>query len=412
MPERYYYTTDCSGGRCQPQVQFDSGPIYQEMRQQSRCYGGGCDTRPYYGQPQYQPQFETLDPQRYEQKTESVFTKARKITDSNSYRDNLFTAAEQQKPVVMVFGRSGDPNNGAVLDAVARVKQQTNGAAEFMYVDLDKVDPNSEVGKYAHTEIARKFGTPMVMVFNQKQGEGRTPVIPERPLYWKVGGAADEAGLTEGIRRASEIQKSYGPIKTGREKQPDAPPEPEKQQKPEPKKLSPAETLLEEANKPFKDQKLGDLFKSMKPAERVEACRKAIGFVDAQGDPIRSAQIRATIGLASIQWGHEAAKAGNKDIAEWDYLSGAEYIMSAGVLNRNLYKDVAFVQALRGSNLPGDTANFLIDKGLADSMRPADAKPWFSRTDDELQKLGLKSDAEWYQPILREHLRKTPAVKR
>jgi hypothetical protein len=406
MPhERYYQPSDCRGGQTyQPQQNFDGGAVYHDMRQQ-RCGTNRC------GGGEQSPQFETLNSQQYESKTEKAFTQQHKITDSNNYRENLWTAAEQQKPIVMVFGRSGDPNNGAVLDAVARAKEKANGSAEFMYVDLNKVDPNSAIGRYARDYIGTQYGTPLTMVFTQKQGEGNTPVIPERPLHWQRGGYIDENALTSGISQAVEIQKQRD-IKTGREKKPDVPPESDTTPPDKPKPKT-AQDVLAESVKPWKDQKLDELFKGVLPEKRAEMCKDAIELADKQNNPKLSAQVRAMVGLASIGWGAEADKVDNKDLAERHYLRGSEYIMSAGVYNPEIYKYPGFQAALKDSKLPGNAANFLIAKGVADAGRPADQKPWFFPSADEAKKPNAYQDKrDWYYNQLRDEMKKVPALRR
>jgi hypothetical protein len=288
-----------------------------------------------------------------------------------------------------------------------------------MYVDLNKVDPNSEVGKYARNYIGTQYGTPLTMVFTQKQGEGNTPVIPERPLHWQRGGRLDENALLNGINQAAEIQKGYGPIKTGREKQPEPPPEagdkgsektPEKS---EAKKPATAQDLVAESVKPWKEQKFGEMFKDMSPEQRATLCKDAIELADKQNNARLSAQIRATVGLASIQWGDDASKAGNNELAEKHFLRGSEYIMSAGVYNPDIYKYPGFTEALRQSKLPGEAANFLIDKGLSDANRAAGAKPWFFPTEEEGKKPNAYQDKrDWYYGQIREQMKKVPALKR
>jgi hypothetical protein len=402
--ERYYQPQDCSPrGGCQPQQNFDGGAVYNDMRLQ-RCNNGRCSTGGDQG-----GQFETLNSQQYEAKTEGTFSKEHKITDSGNYRENLWTAAEQQKPIVMVFGRGGDPNNGAVLDAVARAKEKANGSAEFMYVDLNKVDPNSPIGKYARDYIGTQYGTPLTMVFTQKQGEGKTPVIPERPLHWQRGGYIDENALSAGISQAVEIQKGRE-IKTGREKKPDVPPESDTTPPADKPKPKTPQDVVAESVKPWKEQKVEELFKGMSPEQRATMCKDAIELADKQGNSKLSAQVRAMVGLASIGWGAEADKAGNKDLAERHFLRGSEYIMSAGVYNPEIYKYPGFQAALKESKLPGNAANFLIDKGLADANRPADQKPWFFPNAAEAAKPnGYQDKRDWYYNQIRQEMKKQPA---
>lgn len=143
------------------------------------------------------------------------FYGTKKIIEKEGYKTNLFDAAGQKKPVVMTFYRSGDPGSGEHLNAIALAKHQSNGAAEFMCVDLDKVDPNSAIGKYAHEKIAGKYKTPLTMVFTQGKGDEKTPVVPNKPGYYKQGNIDESsfAQLMNGIGKAVDEQNKIGEFK-------------------------------------------------------------------------------------------------------------------------------------------------------------------------------------------------------
>jgi hypothetical protein len=265
---------------------------------------------------------------------------------------------------------------------VARAKQAAGDKAEFMYVDLNTVDKNSPIGKYAEYIARPPYGTPMTMVFTQRQNDpakgetANTPVIPEPPLHWRVGSPIDESGLAAAIDRAKAIQESYGPIKTGRETKPDTLPETD--EKPEPKpptdRTEPTQKeLYDAAMQPWKEQKANELFERVPPEKREQVIRDLIKQVDATGDGDFKAHMRAVVGLASIHWGTEADKAGRKEDAMAHYMRGCEFLMNAGEQLKdakdpskgfvNLYRYDGFQQALRKSGLPGGAADFLIERG-------------------------------------------------
>jgi hypothetical protein len=311
----------------------------------------------------------------YEQKLEKTFGKANCVEESKGYRDNLFGAAEQKKPVVAVFGRGSDSQSAQVMDAVARAKEQAKDGAHFMYVDLDKVDPASEIGKYAREHIGKDFGTPTTIVFNQKQGEKPYPVVPEKPMHWQKG-PLDEAKLNAAVAEAVKIQ-STREIKTGRETKPETKPEGEKP------KASPDEQI---------QQKQKEYWEQIKAA-------------DAAGDKNKSAELRAKLGFACIGWGAAAEAAGKKDEAEQHFLRGAEYIMSAGTFNPNLYKDQGFIDALKGSKLPGNVANVLAERGAAD------AKWFYPSKEEQAKNPNAHQDArDRYLNLLKEEMKKAKAV--
>ena len=394
MPNEQYYVQDCRSGSNGPQPgRFNGGDVYADMRQQR------------YASERGQPQESRLmNEQAYEQKVESTFTKAHRITDSNNYRENLFSAAENQKPVVMVFGR-GTATDGPVLDAVARAKQAAGEKADFMYVDLNKVDANSPIGKYAQYIGRPPYGTPMTMVFTQRQNDPakgeteQTPVIPERPLHWQVGSPINEQTLMAGIDRAKTIQESYGPIKTGRERKPDTLPETDEKPKPSENKEPTSQEIFRESLQPWKDQKANAMFDRVPPEKRSQVISDMIKQADESGVPDVQARVRAVVGLASIHWGNEADKAGRKEDAMAHYMRGCEFLMNAGEIRKDpndaskgttdLYRLPGFQQALRDSKLPGTAANFLIEKGQNDPtwFRPTDASQYGQKWEEYMNTL-------------------------
>lgn len=371
MSERFYYyqPTDCGRGR--PTPCLDGGRVY--------------------------------DDERRERQLERTFGKEHRITDKDNYRENLWGAAENKKPVVMLFGRGSDTNSGVVIDALDRAKKQHGSKADFMYVDLDKVDPNSAIGKYARGHIGRDFGTPMTLVFTQKQGQGRTPVIPERPMHWQRG-PLNEERLNRAIEEAVRIQNQRE-IKTGRERKPDAAPEPEKQ-----KQKTKPEDVIAESLKPIKDQKPEDLFKGMSREERFAVIQDSIARVDALRNPRASAQIRSTIALGVFGLGTEAASQNKPDEAREFFLEGSEHVMSAGIFNKDIYNYPQFAQRLRDT-MPGTAGDALIQKGKDNPrwMYPDAAKLEAATTRE--QKIELYTKArEAYRNFLTEQM-KTPKRK-
>jgi thiol-disulfide isomerase/thioredoxin len=372
----------------QPNYRQDTGDGQQQQRQQQRQELGY--ERSGYEQPK------PYDKVKYQGTVDRTFgTDHHQVKTKDDYRESLFKAAEEKKPVVMMFGRGSDPNCQSHLESLERAKQQAGGKAEFVFVDLDKVDKNSAIGKYAWEHIRSDFGTPLTMVFNQKQGEGNKPVQPERPTHWQRG-PLNEQSLLQGIDQAERIQKERE-IKTGRERQNERkdpysdygetrrdgtdnaqPPKPS-----EAEQLT--QKLMAESIKPWNQQKPDELFKGMDQQAKLKACWDAIAHADKQNNPQLSAQVRAMVAFASIGWGAEAEKAGDKELADKHYLRGCEYLISAGVHNGDLYKYPGFADHLRNSQLPGNAADFILDKGAANPK-------WFYPTPNE-----ISADANAYQ---------------
>lgn len=304
-----------------------------------------------------QPEPKLYEKGEYQRQVDKTWGKEHQVTNKDNYRDNLFGAAEHKKPVVMTFGRSSDPACRQHLEALEKAKQQSGGKADFVFVDLDKVDPNSAIGKYAHNEIGAKFGSPLTMVFNQQQGDGDTPVRPERPTHWQRGYLSDQS-LLKGIDAAYDIQKNRE-IKTDRQK-------------------GSVDRLLEESLKPFDQQRPEELFKGMDQKQKIQAAWDAIDAAEKTKNPKLAAQVRAMVGLASIRWGAEAQKAGDADLADKHYTRGAEYLLSAGAKNSDIYYYPSFQKALRESQLPGNSAEFLLEKGQSNAK-------WFYPTADDIR---------------------------
>jgi hypothetical protein len=385
---------------------FDGGSIYYDMR---RNY---VQPQPYYDrqvQPVRRDEFDGGDnpqpkPNPYKSKAEyqgqvdKTWAKDHQVTNKDNYKDNLFGAAEKQKPVVMTFGRSSDPNCKQHLEAMEKAKQASGGKAEFTFVDLDKVDPNSAIGKYALNHIGKEYGTPLTMVFNQHQGENNR-VIPERPTHYQRG-YLDEQKLLQGIDAAAQVQKGRE-IKTGRDGT-----DGNNQPKPDQAKET-AQKLVAESIKPWKDQKPEELFKGMNQEQKLKACWDAIELADKSNDPRLSAQVRAMVGFASISWGADAQKAGNNELAQKHFMRGAEYMLSAGSKNPDIYKYPTFQQALRDSALPGNAADYLLEQGQKNAK-------WFFPTPDEIRadKNAYQKKRDEYTNTLNAEMKKPRLLRR
>jgi hypothetical protein len=291
------------------------------------------------------------------------------ITDRQSYKENLWQAAREGKPVVVTFGRSSDPKSAELLDSLKKAEAASGGKAVYMFIDVDKFDPrtgqardpNSPIGKYARDYIDKEWGTPMTMVFTQRQGEGRTPVIPERPLYHVVG-SIDQARLARAIDEAVPLQRK---LNVG------------------PGELPPATTDGADAGTTAGDaraarpttkdvfqyaarydvagleQRMGDL----KLDEREAIYRQAIADADKTGDKTAMAQARAMLGLATMRWASDEARYGRIDDARANFRSGIMHIFDAGLKDPDVYRKPDFVAAVMHSGLPGNAARDLIFRG-------------------------------------------------
>lgn len=351
--------------------------------------------------------------EKYQKHVDTIYGKDHQITGKDNYRENLRKAAENHKPVVMTFVRGSDPNAKQHLEAIERAKKAAGDKAEFCVIDVDKVDPNSKVGQYAQNHIRDKFGTPLTMVFNQSQGEnGGTK--PDAPNFWQRG-AVNEQALLNGIGKAAEVQKSRE-IQTRRSDE--TKPPADKGEKATERERTPStpedaaakelrKKIVAESIKPFDKQNHDELFKGMQPEARTKAMWDAIKAADDTGNTLLSARVRAMAGLATIAWGAEAQKAGDYESATKRYTWGSEFIMSAGMKNPDLYKYPSLQQALRGSYMPGNSADYLLSQGQQNPR-------WSAATPEEIRANPKAADEkrEWARQQIIEEMKKPRVARR
>lgn len=342
-------------------------------------------------------QFSGMEQGQYDKQVNDLYAKDHQITDKASYKDNLYRAAESKKPVVMTFGRSSDPECQKHLEALAEAKKNSNGAADFQFIDLDKVDPNSKHGEYAKY-IQNDYGTPLTMVFTQHQGKPEAPVVPDRPMHWQKGNL-DANALVNGVNEAAKIQAERT-IDTGREK-----PKPPEQETEKPKPKPKPEDVIAESSKPIKDQRSEDLFKGLSRDERFALIQDTLAKVDALKNPKASAQVRATIALGVFGLGNESAAKGKADEAKEFFLEGSEYVMSAGIFNKDIYQYPSFAQKLHDA-LPGNAGDALIEKGRENPkwMYPDPAKVEAAKSKEEKAQVYMER-REAYRTFITEQMK-------
>ncbi len=312
----------------------------------------------------------------FDQTVKQVFDQA--VTNKEDYKQALFGAAADRKPVVMVFGRSSDPESRQLVEtAIKQARAGDSGQkAMFAFVDLDKVDPNSAIGRYGNEYIDRNYGSPFTMVFTQKQGVGKTPVIPEPALFYQRG-QLDGDRIGAAIAQAQEIQsqREFADLpdnfRRDRSSTADAP-------------LKNIEDLLKQANKPeLTNQQQYDLY------------RQAIDAADKLNRPEVSGATRMELGLACIRWGAGHQSGGDTQKASQSFETGAQWLLDAGHVNPRIYQDPQFIARLKNSDLPGTAAEELLTRGQQNSdwYRPtqaeaqADSGAWQKKYQEAMQVL-------------------------
>ena len=71
---------------------------------------------------------------------------------------------------MVVMGKGSDEKTQKALADAKAAAKASGGKTEIVFVDADKVDPKSPIGKYTNDIIGGSVGFPFTQVFTQKQG--------------------------------------------------------------------------------------------------------------------------------------------------------------------------------------------------------------------------------------------------
>ncbi len=233
------------------------------------------------------------DAARYQRSVANTFN--RTVNDNNDYMNSLHDAASQNKPVVMLIGRSSDPATRHVIEnSMKETHNKTGNDAVYVFVDMDRVDKNSAIGKYAFENMPRKGQEPpFTMVFGLSKGDASNPVRADGPSFYGMG-PVDQKGVAEAVSR----------LKLQMNRRFDLPRPQDQQSNPFPKPDVPA---------PFKpgDPKateacvmaLQQAQQQKEAKDSYQFYKQAISIADSTADPRLQSATRVELGLACLNWG-------------------------------------------------------------------------------------------------------------
>lgn len=288
------------------------------------------------------------DATRYQNAVAGTFD--RLVTNNSDYMTALNDAASQNKPVVMLIGKGSDAASRHVIENSMKQAHARNGRdAVYVFVDMDRVDKNSAIGKYAFENMPRKGQEPpFTMVFGLSRGDASNPVRADGPSYYKMG-QVDTGSISEAVSRLKlQMEGRFNNLPIPR---PDVPvnPQPRPDQiYPNPNQLDPrvqeafVKSLMQAQQQPDKET----AYKSYK---------QAVDIADSARSPLLQSAARVELGLACIRWGFKE--------------TGFKWIMEGGAKNQDLYneqKNAPFRDRLTQSGIPKQAVDLLIQNGKRD----------------------------------------------
>lgn len=309
----------------------------------------------------------------------------RSINNNNDYMSAISEAAGQNKPVVMLIGKSSDPATRAVVEnALRESRLRTGKDAYFAFVDMDSVDKSSAIGKYAHDSLTAKGQEPpflMVFALNKSAQGG---VRAEAPSFYKMGNP-EPATLSDAVSRAR--QQMSGRFDNNTKPSPELRPD----QKPTPKpEITPRpETNPEKPNTPPAENQLREqialaLMQAHQEKDRkaaYESFKKAIDLSDLSKNPMLQAASRVELGLACLNWGFSE--------------QGFKWLLDAGSKCPDLYnesKNQPFRQRLEEFGLPKASRDMLFEKGKSDAN-------WYQKDPNAVKSLEASLRASQPKPL-------------
>lgn len=389
-----------------------------------------------------------VDPNKaaYDKAIKEQYGKA-EIVDKTTYKDNVLGSALDKLPMVVTFGRSSDPETAKMLANIKAVQDKCvkdgKPMAAFMFVDLDKVpvqgDFRTDIGGYAKNHIGKDFGTPLTLICNTEQGPGRTPVIPNKPMFHEKG-AGDVDRMTTAITEAYATQQGRDIKVPGydRPKPVDKPVEPPKPEVVAPKtpEVTPKQVMeaaitldvgkleasLSAANNNKMEKALADLAsptgtpETLKDraaaydqavAERTKVYMDAISEADKLNNPELSARVRVAMGLATCKWGQQqmdvsatapaSIKDGLNSAGFENYKRGTEWFLAGGLKFPGMYERPGIQKAIAESGLPFSTALGILKNGKEKGPE------WFlpeakDRADENLKRERFRQSIETLLP--------------
>ncbi|MBX9693081.1 MAG: hypothetical protein K2Z81_11900, partial [Cyanobacteria bacterium] len=116
------------------------------------------------------------------------------FTDQN-LNEAMARAAREGKPLVMVFGSMNTRDTRGLLDNVIPAARN-NTDAIFVYVDRSRLNPNSELGRFAQRELGNTNWA-YTGIFTVRPGSNGEPQLDGNPVANTWGARNDIAGIIQ-----------------------------------------------------------------------------------------------------------------------------------------------------------------------------------------------------------------------
>lgn len=137
---------------------------------------------------------------------ESEFAKLKEAFqfDENSYKNALRQAARENKPIVLI---GATKNTSAEFLKASAAQAASNDKAIYVFVDLERANPDLPITKYLETSIAQRNQANnqnddnWLSVF-KVSSDGRGGVVNHSPEYFNTGA---KASSSESVQRAIEV---------------------------------------------------------------------------------------------------------------------------------------------------------------------------------------------------------------
>lgn len=162
---------------------------WQQQQRQLRIHDGFQIVSPERGDNVIRPSNNTWSAGQYDSAVKRNF----RFTEKD-YDKALYTAAKEGKPVVLVFGGKNVPDSQKLLNQ-SFPGGAMNDRAVTVYVDMDKVDRNSSIGRFADQHV-RNSNLAYTMVFSLSPDRRGVPT-PDSPTMTAWGGRGEIRGLLQ-----------------------------------------------------------------------------------------------------------------------------------------------------------------------------------------------------------------------
>lgn len=250
----------------------------------------------------------------------------RGVSNNDDYMSTIYDAASQNKPVVMFIGSTKDSASRYLIENSLKEARARNGRdAVYAFVDVDKVDRNSAIGKYIFENMPRKGQEPpFTMVFGMSRGDANNPVKADPPSFYKSG-PLDVFAVNEAVSREKLNMNGRG--------------------------LAQIDPRVQEAFALA-------LVQAQRQTDKETAYnsyKRAVDIADNAKNPLLQSVARTELGLACVNWG----------FAE----TGYKWIMEGASKNADCYnnqKNQAFRERLKQAGVPQAAVDLLIARGQAD----------------------------------------------